>query len=205
MTLNEFILKNNSLSSYHSVVLFMKNEESTDGFATAWKVIQPFTSGGNYQFFLSNDFEVGFRDDLGNYTPRLKAVPGKQYVYTDTPQGAIIVEKGHEAYETLFKIKNESTKVNVDCLFYNDGKLVAQVKTIAPDTESSCHFNPELQIGIATELQEGDYFDTKDPVYKFTPIDIKNVRRADIFYREDIYSENPITGTFEDVVFEFQE
>ena len=201
MSIYTLTIKNSSASSPESFVIFQENEKGPRDYATVWKVFRPFDNGMTHQFEFSNDFEIAFKDSWGNFTARRKVEYGKQYAIVVCPEGSKIVEK-ETITENLdcFEMKNDFTTGSVDCMVYRNGLLFAEAKELDPNKKAEFSFKPNIYIGKASGLKDGDPIKTDDT--NFTLFNMEGVKSAEIIYTEGNQTLSEASGKFNMVVLE---
>lgn len=185
MSIYTLTVNNHSSSSLDSIVIFQENEKGPRDFATAWKVFHPFDSGMTHQFEFSNNFEIAFKDRWGNFTARRKVEFGKQYAMVDSSEGSKIVEK-ESILDNLdcFEMQNELSTGNVDCLVYRNGLLFSQTNGVGPNTKAVFSFKPNIYIGMASGLKDGDPINTDA---NYTLFNLEGIKAAEINYTDGMF------------------
>ncbi len=185
MSIYTLTINNHSDSSHESFVIFQENEKAPRDIATVGKVFRPFDNGMTHQFEFSNDFEIAFKDSWGNFTARRKVEYGKQYAIVVCPEGSKIVEK-ETITENLdcFEMKNDFTTGYVDCMVYRSGLLFAEFKELGPNRKTVFSFKPNIYIGMASGLKEGDPINTDA---NYTLFNLEGIKAAEINYTDGMF------------------
>jgi hypothetical protein len=173
-----FINNSNDVNN-SEIVIFGKNLAAGDQDpAIAWLVIKSRGQGDSHSFVYPATFQVAGRDNWGNYTSRLNADSGQQFMVEDGPAGAVLRPSGQAAHVGGIEVINNLSTGAIRAMIYKSGKLYAQE---TDERHAVFAFQPTIWIGVASQVSEGEVMNST-AVSSVTELSLHGVASADIVW-----------------------
>lgn len=142
------------------IVIFQKNEASgLDEPPVAWQVIEHRDVSYNQQFRFPTSMTVGASDSWGNHTPQIPAENGSMYHVELTGSGDTLSRCGPATSSREVQVRNDLARGTINASIYREGRLLAIRTNIAPGQKAVFEFRPNIWIGAAPQVTEGDLLD----------------------------------------------
>ena len=163
------------------VVLFQKNKAAdAKDYAVAWRVIRDLGREANHPFTYSLGITVCAEDSGGNYTPQLKALPGKKFSVMQAPTGSTLIPNGKSETPHEIEISNSLSEGAISGVIFRDGLLLAAEPQVAPEEKAVFQLPPTLSIAVAPNVEEGQSMDKKAIPKDYTELPLQGISSADI-------------------------
>ncbi len=163
------------------ILIFQKNEVSDiDELAVAWQVIRNLGQGDNHPFVYPATSTIAASDSWGNYTPQLSAQPGQLFAMVRTTSGDQLATKGTGSAPSEIQCANDLPQGAISVGIYKSGKLLATKTGIAPGQMAAFEFKPDLYIGVASQVVEGDIINSAIISNINTQLSLLGISSADI-------------------------
>lgn len=175
-----FVNRSND-SNNTEVVIFQKNEVANIAeIAVAWKRIVNCGHDCYHPFVFSTDLKLSIGDDNGNFSPRKKALAGGIYLVKTDRFGKTVSYRAQEGNTAEIQVMNcnQIGAFNVN-IFRND-KLLDLKTAVVPQQKAVFRFVPTIWIGAASQIVEGQVFDSAILSSINTEISLVGVMSADI-------------------------
>lgn len=165
-----------------SVLIFQQNvSENFNELAIAWIVIQNCGRLDNHPFTYPLQFDVAASDSYGNYTPQQLAYKGDAFEMIKDASGDVLRKSTIPATNTKeVEIRNNLTTGAINANCYRDGKLFAAKTNLAPGQKATFEFQPKLNIGVVSQIEEGDIINSAIISQINTEINLFGIISADI-------------------------
>jgi hypothetical protein len=148
--------KNNSNDLNNAkIVIFQKNVALPANATVAWRVIQHCDPGESHAFTFPAEMSVRATDGYGNLSADLPARPGHVFAVSREADGDTLRPAGIGDTDDKVQVSNQLLSEHVDVHIYRGGKLLATHASLPPDGTAAFQFMPELWIGVATQVEEG--------------------------------------------------
>jgi hypothetical protein len=163
------------------VVIFQKNVAAeASGTAVAWTVIRNCGNGDHHPFAYPMATQVAASDSWGNYTPLLDASNGDVFEMAHTRSGDELVRTRAHGDPQAITVRNALTQGAIAAYAYKDGRTIAEWTGIAPGQQVAFALEPEIWIGVASDVVEGQVMDAATVEAINTQISLLGIASADI-------------------------
>ena len=163
------------------IVIFQKNEAAgLDEPPVAWRVIEHRDVSHNHPFRFPMSMAVGTSDSWGNHTPQIPAQNGAMYHVELTSSGDTLSYCGPATSNREVQVRNDLAKGAINAGIYKEGRLLAIKTNIAPGQKAAFEFRPNIWIGAAPQVTEGDLLDPAILSEINTELSLVAVASADI-------------------------
>ncbi|WP_420553242.1 hypothetical protein [Tenacibaculum aiptasiae] len=165
-----------------SIVIFQQNvAENFNETAIAWKVIENCGRLDNHPFTYPLHFDVSASDSYGNFTPQMQAYDGDAFEMIKDASGDVLQKSATPAYSTKeVEIRNNLTSGAINANCYKDGKLLASKTNLVPGQKAVFEFQPKINIGVVSQIQEGEEMNASIISNINTEINLSGIQSADI-------------------------
>jgi hypothetical protein len=175
-----FINQSND-TNYSEIVIFQKNAASDfDELPIAWKVIRNYGQGMNHPFTFSGQNYVSASDSWGVYSPQLAAQNGQQFHMVRRRSVDILEDAGPATRNSEIQVFNDLYVNAINVNIYNDGRLLAIKKGLAPQQRAAFEFEPTLWIGAVSLVVQGDVMNSAIISQINTELSLLGIASADI-------------------------
>lgn len=163
------------------IVIFQHNVATDfDEIAVAWKVIKNCGIGDNHPFVYPMLTQINASDSYGNMTSLMNATVGDEYHMVLAASGDELRYKGPGVNSKEITIANDLEKGTIDANCYKDGKLLATKTGILPGQKAAFQFTPNLYIGVASQIEEGQVMNSAILSDINTELNLLGIASADI-------------------------
>lgn len=175
--INESNDQNNS-----EIVVFQKNVATDfDELSVAWRVIKNCATGWHHEFTYPMQMQISAGDSWGNElnTP-LDAENGQMFEVVENTSGSELHYSGPGASKEEVQLKNSLASGSINAKIYKDGNLLAMTKGVLPEQKAVFEFNPTLWIGVASQVEEGEFMNSAIVSNLNTELTLTGIASADI-------------------------
>lgn len=179
---------NRSLAGHTAeIVLFQKNLAlEMSALDVAWKVIRYCGRDCSHPVVFAQSFEVSVQDRWGNYTPRLAAQPGQSFELVQGPVAGRQLRRcrrdGAAAHAVggVIEVLNGQSQGAVDVCLYRGGVLLGCKTSVVPGQKALFRYPPSLWVAVASEIAEGQSFQSAVLSEQAQELSLMGVARADL-------------------------
>ena len=176
-----FINRSNDQNN-SQVVIFQKNVAADlDELAVAWKVIDNCGQGDNHPFNYPMQDTVAASDSYGNFTPQLPASFGQAFDMVRSKSGDILQLSGTPAVDPQeIGVRNLLQTGSISAYCFRDNSVCALKSNIAPGQEAVFTFKPNIWIGVASQILQGEVINSAIISNINTELSLLGISEADI-------------------------
>ena len=178
---------NRSLAGHTAeIVLFQKNVAlDMSALEVAWKVVRYCGRDCSHPLVFAQGFEVSVQDLWGNFTPRLPAQPGQAFELVQGPVAGRQLrpsrrEAGTAQASGVIEVLNAQRQGAVDICLYRGGMLLGRKTSVAPGQKALFRYPPALWVAVASEIVEGQAFQSAVLSEQAQELSLMGVARADL-------------------------
>lgn len=176
-----FINQSNDVNN-SSVVIFQQNVANDfDELAVAWRVIKNNGHLDHHPFTFPLSYEVSANDSYGNYIPELSSEYGQAFEVTMGKSGQELhLSPIPAASNDEVEVRNNLETGAIDANCYKDGRLLAVKTGVAPQQKATFKFEPKINIGVVSQVEEGEVMNSAILSEIYTQLDLTGIASADI-------------------------
>lgn len=181
--INLTLYNNSNETDNAEVVIFQKNVATNyDELVVAWKVIKNLGQTNYHPFTYSLEMQVSANDSYGNYTPNLVAYPGQMFEMVKNKTGDVLRNSGKSTSPNEVQVLNGLESGAIGASIYRDGRVLATKTAFAPEQKAVFEFKPTIWIGVASQIQEGQFMDSAVISNINTELSLLGIKSADIVW-----------------------
>jgi hypothetical protein len=196
------LINQSSDANNSQIVIFQKNVALPAQQAVAWRVIRHCDPGESHAFTVPAEMSVRATDGHGNLSASLPARPGHAFAVSRETDGDTLRPAGLGNADREVQVSNGLLREHVDVHVYRDGKLLATHASLPPDGKTGFQFKPEIWIGVASQVEEGEVMTEAMLEPMTAQISLEGIAGADIVMTGGGQGPNaqPFAFTLENVV-----
>ena len=187
-----------------SIVLFQRNMVSSiQEIAVAWLVIDNLGIGWSHEFTYDYTLQVSAADSWGNRVPAKSSANGQLWKVVRDCSGDQLQLAGDASVPTEVQIQNGLTLGAISANIYRSGTLLATKTGVAPGQMAAFKFNPNICIGVVSQVEQGAILDSAILSTVNTTLALTGLASADIVMSGGGPGRNsaPFTFTLQNKVF----
>jgi len=192
------LINQSSDTNNSSIVIFQQNVTTDFGeIAIAWRVIKNLGRLNNHPFVYPISFQVAAGDSYGNYTPQINAQDGQAFEMIKDVSGDILqLATDPATSNNEVEIRNNLGVGAISANCYRDEKLIATKTNLAPGQKAVFEFQPKINIGVVSQIEEGDEINSAILSQINTQINLLGITSADIIMTGGGPGANAVPFTF---------